>query len=65
MQYTRIRRREIEKYLVKLCLCVLEVNIRKYYGKKLKDNYWNTSELKRREIYFSKIKKETDTKSIT
>ena len=69
MQYTRIRRRGLEKVSCEIMLMCLGVNIRKYFstlnGKKLKDNYWNTPQnLKKEKFPFPK-QKETDTKSIT
>ena len=69
MQYTRIRRRGLEKVSCEIMLMCLGVNIRKYFstfnGKKLKSNYWNTPQnLKKEKFPFPK-QKETDTKSIT
>ena len=69
MQYTRIRRRGLEKVSCEIMLMCLGSNIRKYFstldGKKFKGNYWNTPQnLKKEKFPFPK-QKETDTKSIT
>ena len=62
MQYTRIRRRGLEKVSCEIMLTCLGANIRKYFsaldGNKLKDNYWTTSSNLKEEIFpFPKQKK--------
>ena len=62
MQYTRTRRRGLEKVSCEFMLMCLGVNIRKYFsildGKKLKDNYWTTpTNLKPEKFPFPKQKK--------
>ena len=62
MQYTRIRRRGLEKVSCEVMLMCLGVNIRKYFstldGKKTKNNYWKKShELKEENFPFPKQKK--------
>ena len=62
MQYTRIRRRGLEKVSCEIMLMCLGANIRKYFstldGNKLKDNYWNTpTNLKEEKFPFPKQKK--------
>ena len=62
MQYTRIRRRSLEKVSCEIMLMCLGANIRKYFsaldGRKLKGNYWNiTQNLKEEKFPFPKQKK--------
>ena len=62
MQYTRIRRRGLEKVSCEIMFMCLGANIRKYFaaldGNKLKDNYWSTPQnLKEEEFPFPKQKK--------
>ncbi len=62
MQYTRIRRRGLEKVSCEIMLMCLGANIRKYFsiidGKKLKNNYWNSyQDLKEENFSFPKQKK--------
>ena len=62
MQYTRIRRRGLEKVSYEIMLMCLGANLRKYFstldGKNLKDNYWNIpQELKCEKFPFPKQKK--------
>ena len=62
MQYTRIRRRGLEKVSCEIMLMCLGVNIRKYFssldGKKIKSNYWNIqSNLKEEKFPLPKQKK--------
>ncbi len=62
MQYTRIRRRGLEKVSCEIMLMCLGVNIRKYFsalnGKKLENNYWHISQdLKEENFPFPKQKR--------
>ena len=62
MQYTRIRRRGLEKVSCEIMLMCLGANIRKYFssldGKKIKSNYWNIpSNLKEEKFPFPKQKR--------
>ena len=62
MQYTRIRRRGLEKVSCEIMLICLGANIRKYFssldGKKIKSNYWNIpSNLKEEKFPFPKQKR--------
>ena len=62
MQYTRIRRRGLEKVSCEIMLMCLGANIRKYFssldGKKIKSNYWNIpSNLKEEKFPFPKKKR--------
>lgn len=64
MQYTRIRRRGLEKVSCEIMLICLGVNIRKYFSalnsKKLKDNYWNTPQHLKEEKFLFPKQKETE-----
>ena len=62
MQYTRIRRRGLEKVSCEIMLMCLGANIRKYFssldGKKIKSNYWNIPpNLKEEKFPFPKQKR--------